>query len=113
MKKLTLIFASGTEKSYTLEDTDAQVAVTAHETQQPSHPLRESDTSVSRVNMRHVEVCTVDDAEGEEPTPVQEVSETDTRTKAELQDALKAAGIDYPSDALKADLLELAQTNNV
>jgi len=32
-----------------------------------------------------------------------------SNTKAEVQDYLDEQGIDYPSDATKADLLELAQ----
>lgn len=35
------------------------------------------------------------------------------RTVAELKAALDAAGVEYPSDARKADLQELAKTNNV
>lgn len=59
------------------------------------------------------------DAPTEEPAPpVKMIPDPDPqadpdRTVAQLKEALDKAGVEYPSDARKADLQELARTNNV
>lgn len=46
-------------------------------------------------------------------TEEQQDTEPDARTVAELKAALDKAKVNYPSDARKADLVELAKTNGV
>lgn len=108
MKSLTLHYTDGTRESYDIEDNTAGEAVAALTVQNPSHPLVIGEAIVY-VNFR--QVCSV--AVGRAEEDVTSDAETDPRTVAELKEDLDAAGIEYPATAKKADLLELASTNDV
>ncbi len=111
MKSLTIAYASGEHEDFTVEDTAASEAVAALSRQDAAHPIPLSETATVYVNMRQVTTLAVgaeeDVSESDEGEP------EDTRTVAQLKEALDAAKVEYDPKALKAELLELAKTSGV
>ena len=105
MKRLIITHVGG-ELDFTLPDIgDLPSAVSR---QEASYPLAMEDNSIIYLNTRHVVAWTVEDADESESDESE-----DSRTVAELKDALDTAKVEYDSKALKAELLELAKQNNV
>lgn len=116
MKSLLIHTTAGVPLEVQVEDGSAALLADEVNRQNPALALITEDGSVLFLNTRHVVAWTVEDMEepaAEDPDVSPSDSAEDTRTVAELKAALDEKGIDYPSSALKADLQELAQTNNV
>lgn len=121
-KSLTIQTTSDT---FTVIVADDHGLLNALSTQNPAHPLvLVEDNSVMYLNTRQVVAFTEDTYEGgygtpraddetEETPPTEEAPTEDTRTVAELKVALDAAGVEYDSKAVKADLLALAAEKNL
>lgn len=109
MKSLTIQYTDGTNESYNVEDNTAGEAVAALTGQHPAHPLVIGEAIVY-INMRQVCSVAVGAADDED---VSSDAPEDTRTVAELKDALDAAGVKYPATAKKAELQELASSSGV
>jgi HeH/LEM domain len=88
-------------ESDTPEEAPSSSAAQARELVADNEALRQANADLS---------ARVAELEAQHPgnTP-----DEDTRTVAELKDALDAGGVEYDSHAKKADLLELAKTNNL
>lgn len=118
MKRATITFASGKTAELTLDDVAVSELAQALTSQVPSHTVALNETTVKYLNMRQVESLEVETLpdpsqfDSEEPVSDSE-TEPDERTVAQLKEALDGAKVEYPSDARKADLLELAKTNGV
>lgn len=112
-KKLIIETTGGvTLEAVVVEPHDLDRGMTA---QEPNFLLRYADGSTLHLNTRNVVAWTEEDVEGEEEGELEAESEPapEERTVAQLKEALDAKDIDYPSDARKADLVELAEQNNV
>ena len=118
MKTLTLYLA-GQPEPLTL-DLSPEQATALHDAlaqQSPAHVVALPER-VLRLNMRQVvAIETPADAPAPEPepeaAPEPEPTPAPDRTVDELKAALDAAGIEHPSGARKAELVELAQTHGV
>lgn len=119
MKKTLTIQTVGDTLTLTVLDPhDMDRAMLA---QEPNHALRlDEDGSVLHLNCRQVIAWAEEDAgedeEAEEPqkmVPDPDPSNDPDRTVAQLKDALDAAEVEYPSNAVKADLQTLAREHKV
>lgn len=106
MKRLSITHTGGDNLVFDVPDLGDFPSAVAR--QDASWPLTLDDGSTLYMNTRHVVAWTAEDvsqSDSEEPE--------DTRTVAELKEALDKAGVEYDGKALKAELLELAKTNEV
>lgn len=107
MKRVTILLTSG--QSITEDTVNGNELPTALAQSNPAFPLiMAKDGSTMHLNMRQVVGVSVEDVEDEPEAPAE-----DTRTVAELKEALDGAGVEYASDARKADLQELAKANGL
>lgn len=110
-KSLTIQYTDGTSESWNVPDNTAGEAVAALSRQEAAHPLVIGEATVY-LNMRQVCSLAVGAAEEGEPEVPEQPAE-DTRTVAELKEALDKANVEYDSTAKKADLQELAKANGL
>lgn len=121
MKRLSVTHVGGENLVFDVADVGGLMdAVTR---QDPCYPLTLEDGSLLYLNTRHIVAWSAEDvgeeiepeaeAEPEPEAPVSESDSTDTRTVAQLKTDLEEGGVEYDSTAKKADLLKLAQDNNL
>lgn len=116
MKSLTLSYTGGDHEDFTVDDVVASEALAALTAQNPAFPLALSETAAVYVNMRNVTTLAIG-AEEEAPVSDSDSDSTegtpDSRTVADLKEALDAAEVEYDSRALKAELQALAAQHSV
>lgn len=96
-------------------DCDAGLLLAAMSVNDPAYLIVHDDQSRTVINTRNLVAIAYIPDDSLPPVEIapQDEVEADTRTKAELTEALDAAGIEYDKGALKADLQQLAADHKV
>lgn len=111
MTKVKIEYVGGGHDLLPLDDTQRGALVSAKAARDPAHIIDNGDgshTVLDTQNIRRIDYRLPGQDVGSDTDETE-----DTRTVAELKDALDAGGVEYGSDLRKADLQDLAKQHNL